>query len=149
MKTILVRDDDGAARLASERGVVVPPIYEKIETPLGTSFRQMAMGWLVVPACGGAPRGYVILFSSADGEDWEIMADGGWCLSGARTLFRFIFDESGQSRVSARCLLKNGRNIRALLRMGFKVEGRKRLLGGDVVSLGMFRDECVLLKRGS
>ncbi len=144
MKTVLVRDDAGSFEIARQRGVVVPPIFEEIRTATGTEFRRMAMGWLVV-APDHMPRGYVILFASADGEDWEIMADGGWCLSGARELFRLVFAQ--QARVSARCKAINKRNIRVLQRMGFVIEGRKRLDGGDIINFGMFRDECRLLGR--
>lgn len=144
MRTVLVRDDAGAIEIARQRGVVVPPLFEEVRDALGTQFRRMAMGW-VVTGPDRAPRGYVILFASADGEDWEIMADGGWCISGARELFRFIFTQ--QHRVSARCKAVNFRNIRALQRMGFVIEGRKRLVDGDVINFGMLRDECRLIGR--
>lgn len=144
MNTTLVRDDAGAFEIAQQRGVFVPPMFEEIRTTTGTEFRRMAMGWRVVDATN-VDRGYVILFASADGEDWEIMADGGWCLSGARALFRFIFSQ--QARVSARCKAMNERNIRLLQRMGFVIEGRKRLDDGDIINFGMLRDECRLLGR--
>lgn len=145
----MVRDDEGAMMLAASRGVVVPPIFEEIRKPSGTEFRRMAMGWRVADPETGESRGYVILFASHDGEDWEIMADGGWTLREARALFRFIFDISEQPRVSARCRAVNFKNLAALQRMGFRIEGRKRLADGDVILLGMLRGECRFLREGN
>ena len=141
----MIRDDEGAARVANARGVVVPPIYEEIRTAAGLMFRKMFIGWRVTD--GARDHGYVILFASADGEDYEIMADGGWTLREARKLFRDIFDNMKQTRVSARCKASNVKNIRALKAMGFIEEGRKRILDGDVILLGMTRDECRFLKK--
>lgn len=145
--TQMIRDDHGAKELATLRGVVVPPLYEIIASPCGVEARQMFMGWRVVSKQADCLCGYVLLVSSADGEDWEIMAEGGWAPDVAGELFRFIFVESAQSRVSARCKADNRRNIAVLKRMGFREEGRKRLSDGDVILLGMLRDECRMLNR--
>lgn len=141
----MIRDDEGAAAVAASRGVVIPPVFEESRSALGTHYRRMMMGWRVADEAG-ANHGYVVLFASVDGEDWEIMADGGWTLREARGLFRFIFDQCKQIRVSARCKAANARNLRALQRMGFCVEGRKRLPDGDILNLGMLREECRFLK---
>lgn len=145
--TTMIRDDAGAKALASARGVVVPPLYELIPSPLGMEARQMFMGWRVASVSKGADLGFVILFASVDGEDWEIMAEGGWGADVAARLFRFIFVAKGHARVSARCKATNARNVRALKRIGFVEEGRKRLPEGDVILFGMTRDECRLLNR--
>jgi hypothetical protein len=145
--TRIIRNDELAFALAKARGVVVPPIFEEVRTETRVEFRRMAMGWVVANKSGG-PRGYVILFASADGEDWELMADGGWCVSAAREVFRFVFGQ-GQTRVSARCKATNARNLRVLQRMGFAIEGRKRLPDGDIINLGMLREECRLLKEAA
>jgi len=140
----MVRDDEGAAQLANARGVVIPPIYEEMRSVTGTHFRRCFIGWRVTD--GEKDHGYVILFSSVDGEDYEIMADGGWTMREARSLFRMIFNDMNQPRVSARCKAENTKNISALQRMGFVIEGRKRLTGGDIINLGMIREECRFLK---
>lgn len=145
-RTFLVRDDAAAIAMAQRAGLVVPPIFEKIETPLGVSFRLCAIGWRV--SNGAQDVGFVVIFSSVDGEDYEIMADGGWSIQPMRELFRMIFEDMGQVRVSARCKADNTRNIRALHAMGFVEEGRKRLPDGDVITFGMIRKECRLLKKG-
>lgn len=147
MSAVMVRDDIRAKQIAADRGIVVPPIYEVAADNTGCAVRQMFMGWVVRD--GETERGFVIIFSSIDGEDWEIMADGGWSVKEARRLFRMIFNEANQPRVSARCKSDNMRNISALLRMGFQVEGRKRLPDGEIVMLGMMRDECKLLKEAA
>lgn len=141
----MIRDDVGAARIAAARGVVIPPIYEEIRDETGLHLRKQFCGWRVTD--GEHDHGYVILFSSADGEDFEIMADGGWTLREARALFLMIFEQMGQDRVSARCKADNTKNIRVLKAMGFVEEGRKRLSDGDVVLLGMLARECRFLKK--
>jgi RimJ/RimL family protein N-acetyltransferase len=143
--TRLIRNDEAAFILAKARGMVVPPIFEEVRTEAGTEFRRMAMGWIIASRDGG-PRGFVILFASPDGEDWEVMAHGGWSVWAARDLFRFVFDQ-GQTRVSARCKAANARAIQVFQRFGFRIEGRKRLPDGDVINLGMLREECRLLGR--
>lgn len=143
MKTILHRDDNAALTMARAMGKALPPVFEEIRDETGTHLRRAACGYLVKTESGEA-RGYVLIAASDDGEDWEIHAEGGWCISGARSLFRDIF--STQARISARCRADNTRNIRVLERMGFKQEGRKRLTGGDVIFFGMLREECRFLK---
>lgn len=144
MSGIMIRDDARALELAAARGVVVPPMFEEVREATGTTFRRMFMGWRVSE--GEKDRGYVILIPSVDGEDWEIMADGGWSIREARRLFRWIFGEAGMKRVSARCKSTNLKNIRVLESMGFVREGLKRLSDCDVISFGMFREECRFLK---
>lgn len=142
MKTRLVRNDAEALALVKASGAAAPSVF--VEDERGGLTRAVS-GYVVQDERGEA-RGYLLLASSDDGEDYEIHANGGWCLSGARDFFRWLFGEAGQVRVSARCKAVNERNIRVLQRMGFKQEGRKRLPDGDVIFFGMFREECRFLK---
>lgn len=148
MKTILHRDDNAALALAKRLGKAVPQVFEEIRDEAGTHFRRAVCGYLVKDE-GGGVRGYVLLAGSDDGEDWEIHAEGGWCVSAMRELFRVIFIDGQQPRVSARCKASNSRNIRALERMGFRREGRKRLGDDDTIHFGMLREECRFLKGGA
>lgn len=145
MKTILTRNDNAALALAKSKGKAVPPVFEEIRDEAGTHFRRAVCGYLVTSEQAEV-RGYVLIAASDDGEDWEIHAEGGWCVSAMRELFRMIFIDGQQLRVSARCKASNTRNIRALERMGFKQEGRKRLDGDDTIQFGMLRKECRFLK---
>jgi hypothetical protein len=102
-------------------------------------------GWLVMDR--GDVRGAVALIPSLDGEDVEMLADGGWTVPSAKQIMDIVFNEFAHDRLSARCPSTSRKNIRVLERMGFKVEGIKRCAGGDIVQLGMLRNECRLLKR--
>lgn len=124
-----VRDDAAARAHLEHSGLSVPSPFA---------------GWLCMDRTG-AVRGAVGLFSSQDGEDCEMAIVGGWSLNGARALFRQVFGVLGHDRISARCLASNVRNIRVLERIGFCIEGRKRLRDGDHILFGMFREECRLL----
>lgn len=144
--TAMVRDDEAAKSIMEVNGIVVPPVYEIISTKTGINFRQMFMGWVIAEKDTKNAKGAIVLFSSVDGEDYEIMSVGGWNLPGARELFRTIFVDMNQTRVTARCLASNTKNISVLKKFGFRQEGIKRMTGGNVVLFGMFRDECRLLK---
>ena len=131
--TFPVRNDSAARKWLEGQGLVIPSPF---------------LGWLCMDR-GQTVRGAVGLYSSQDGEDCEMAIIGGWSLNGARKLFREIFGPLGHDRISARCLASNARNIRTLERIGFRIEGRKRLRDGDHILLGMFREECRLLSKGN
>lgn len=143
--TRLVRDDEGARRIIEGLGFFIPPLFEVKRLGMTVTAKSMFVGWRVVDPDGRA-HGAVVLSASSDGEDYELIADGGWNVNGARKLFRMIFDDMGQSRVSARCRASNARNIKVLKLFGFVEEGRKRLPDGDIVTFGMLKSECRLLK---
>lgn len=144
--TRMVRDDEAAKTIVEANGIYIPPMYEIIASKTGVNFRQMFMGWVIAEKETNNAKGAIVLFSSSDGEDYEIMSFGGWNLPGARNLFKIIFDDMRQSRVTARCKAANEKNIRILAMFGFKPEGRKRLPDGDVIMFGMQRSECKLLE---
>lgn len=145
MMHILVRDDVRAVKMADDLNLAVPPLYEVIADGVQTTFRRMVMGYLIVTRDDATPRGFVLLVPSSDMQDCEIISHGGWQLHGAKTLFRMIFGEMKQPRVSARCLASNKKNIRALKMFGFVEEGRKRCPDGEHILFGMLREECRLL----
>jgi predicted site-specific integrase-resolvase len=107
----------------------------------------MVMGWRIVEVDGEVERGFVLAIPSIDGQDIEIISDGGWCVNGARKLFAILFGEMRQIRVSARCDARSDRNMRVLRAMGFVEEGRKRLSDRTEVLFGMFASECRILNR--
>lgn len=144
--TELVRDDAGALAMARAKGLTIPPMFERIDGPLGTQFRVMAMGFRIVATKDGADRGFVVIVPSSDMNDYEIISEGGWCVPGARKLFAILFGDMKLPRVSARCDARNHRNIRVLRMMGFEIEGRRRLTDRTDVMFGMLASECRLLK---
>lgn len=147
LSAALVRDDQAALVMAERAGLVIPPLYEVTSHATGVNVQRLMMGFVVFDFVKEAPAGFLIMVPSADLRDYEIIAEGGWRVNGARRLFRMIFDEMGQARVSTRCLAGNERNIRVLTRMGFREEGRRRMPGGpDHILFGMTREECRLLK---
>jgi hypothetical protein len=147
--TQMVRDDAGAMMLARQAGLTIPPMFERLDGPLGTTFRAMVMGWRVEEVESGRERGFIVAVPSSDMEDWEIIAEGGWCVNGARKLFHDLFRVRGLPRVSARCNAENARNIRVLTLMGFVEEGRRRLHDRTEVLFGMLAGECRLLGRAA
>jgi hypothetical protein len=143
----LVRDDFGAKKILQSCGLVVPPIYEVINDAAKTEFRQCFVGWRVVDT-NGKDRGAAILFSSVDGEDYEILADGGWTLDEIGKFLELIFINMNQYRVTARCKATSSKEIRFMQAIGFKIEGVKRLEAGNIILFGMLKSECKLLGRG-
>jgi RimJ/RimL family protein N-acetyltransferase len=142
----LHRDDGMAIELADKAGWIVPPFFERIDSATGTTFRRMVIGFVIRKPDDATPLGFVLLVPSVDGTDHEIIAENGWRLFGARDLFRAIFSSMKQERVTVRVLASNVRNIRVLEKFGFRIEGRKRLASGDIISMGMLREECRFLK---
>lgn len=145
--THLIRDDAGALAMARARGLTIPPMFERLDGPLGTTFRAMVMGWRIAEVVSGEDRGFVVIVPSSDLEDYEIISEGGWCVNGARKLFAILFGDMRLPRVSARCDARNLRNIKALRMMGFEIEGRRRLSDRVEVMFGMFAKECRILNR--
>jgi hypothetical protein len=148
-KNVIVRDDYRAKTYLLSKGIHIPPVYEVSSDATAIMMRQCYMGWVVVPRDAEEkdriPCGAVVLSSSADGEDWEMIAEGGWYATGAKQMFSYIFNDRKQERVSARCKASNKRNIKVLERFGFVQEGVKRLSGGDVILFGMTKNECKML----
>lgn len=133
--TRIERDLPRAVAFLNARGIHVP-IIDMLPN----------IGWTVIDP-NGVQRGGVVLFPSIDGEDFEMIADGGWTVPSARLIFDAVFNQLDQYRLTARCLSSNIKNIRVLQRMGFKIEGQKRCCDGNFVLFGMMREECRLLKR--
>ena len=92
-----------------------------------------------------------VLISHFDGSDCELTVIGRLCASRGvlRALFGYIFDACAATRVSARAAISNRKAIGDMLRLGFRVEGRKRqaLAGEDLALLGMLKDECIVRRR--
>lgn len=105
------------------------------------------VGWAVIDCNTLNQCGSVVLFPSVDGEDVEMIADGGWTAPSARNIFDAVFCRFDHPRLTARCPVASTKNIRILQRMGFRIEGIKRCSSGNVVMLGMLKSECRLLKR--
>lgn len=104
------------------------------------------VGWSVIDCQTLNQCGAVVLFPSVDGEDVEMLADGGWTVPSASRVMSEVFGRFGHNRLSARCPAASRKNIRVLQRIGFRIEGIKRCAGGDIVMLGMLKSECRLLK---
>jgi hypothetical protein len=134
--TRIIENTAGSAAFLAARGQHVPTVNGLPN-----------FGWTVHEPDIATPRGAVMLFPSVDGEDVEMLADGGWTAPSARRVFDGVFNRFGHDRLTARCPAKSAKNIRVLQRMGFKIEGIKRCPGGDIVLLGMLKSECRLLKR--
>lgn len=141
----LVRDDEGGIALAERSGWIAPPMFERIDGKMGVHFRRMVMGWVVFDHGKNLPVGWVMLAPSWDLQDYELSADGGWKVNGARKLFRWLFEDMKQTRVSARCRPDNARHVRVLKRFGFVEEGRRVLPDHEQILFRMTREECRLI----
>ncbi len=91
----------------------------------------MAMGFVVREVVGGKVRGFVLIVPSSDLKDYEIIADGGWCVGAARKLFGILFDDLKMPRVSARC---DARHHRTSASCAGSVSSRKAAAGSATAS---------------
>lgn len=69
-----------------------------------------------------------------------------------KAFFMYPFIELGLKRVQTLCSAKEEDTMRFNQRLGFKQEGYHRQawpMGGDAVSFGMLKDECVWIKEFS
>ena len=100
----------------------------------------------------GQPRGAVVFnVYTGPGGNIDFSAVGRHCFT--RRIFRFLadyaFNELGVRRVTARTRPDNERAITALIKGGWRVEGRMREYfsdGSDALIFGMTRRECNFLE---
>lgn len=134
--TCIIENTRGATDFLMARGLYVPTVDGLPN-----------FGWTVHRHRSSPPCGAVVLFPSPDGEDVEMIADGGWTVPSAKRVFDGVFTRFQHDRLTARCPISSRKNIRVLQRMGFKVEGVKRCKDGDIALLGMLKNECRLLRK--
>lgn len=134
--TRIIENTRGATDFLTARGMYVPTVDSLPN-----------FGWTVHKAESRSPCGAVMIFPSTDGEDVEMMADGGWTVPSAKRVFDAVFNRFRHDRLTARCMASNARNVRVLQKMGFKIEGIKRCQDGGIVLFGMLKSECRLLRK--